>query len=643
MSEKTISHALVLPDQNFESWFAVIQDYLRGFERVTVVRSPAGNDLNRYRDITAVQAPLTWFKNSAAEHIRRFYPMVVRVDVIPAQTPDQLRAELQMRIAAKDRYGEQRNTPPHIFDRFILEWPGDFRPMRIVRKFHDAPGVENDNEGVDILARPGSKIVSAAAGTVTRQWALPQPDDLGYGNYVQVSTSHLGLTYLLTYVGVKNIAVPLGTQLKVGDPIGESAGDSFKLVVQRPGSGMTGFRIADVIDPTGLIYVSGFRVVPTTNGLRVRHLPNAQDGRVLGEVHTFDQLESIETHGRSLGKLGVNGEWLRVRTPDGKDGYTAAWFLQSYQKASSPLFEGINPVGVNLDQLHPLGTPDPARLGKIGWVRFGYNVSNNTGSEDIDAAFNRYRPIVEKYAKAGYKVLFATSHQTYGEGKNEFWPWPEMNDEKWDRLIPRFADMMGRIAKQWAPTGLVHCWQVWNEQDAPIGAVASVPMLAHNYAKMMTQTIRAIRAADPDVYVITGGHTGGPDRGGQYARNTLNAMPFDVRPDGIAFHPYGRGLIKSEPYAIFGSIDESMQKYGAIMPDKPLWITEWGVLDRGHDSPAAISNYALGMINHLKTKYPGKFAALIWYAWAETMHNGYGIVGADNQARPPLTDDFLNA
>ena len=36
---------------------AVLRPYLAKFERVAVVRSPAGNNLNRFRNVTAGQCP----------------------------------------------------------------------------------------------------------------------------------------------------------------------------------------------------------------------------------------------------------------------------------------------------------------------------------------------------------------------------------------------------------------------------------------------------------------------------------------------------------------------------------------------------------------------------------------------------------
>jgi hypothetical protein len=79
------------------------------------------------------------------------------------------------------------------------------------------------------------------------------------------------------------------------------------------------------------------------------------------------------------------------------------------------------------------------------------------------------------------------------------------------------------------------------------------------------------------------------------------------------------------------------------MPERPIWITEWGVLDRPNDNPADIARYAVDFITYIRTRYSGKVATAIWYAWAQGMHNGYGLVGADDQPRQPLYDQFLRA
>ncbi|MDQ7027646.1 MAG: peptidoglycan DD-metalloendopeptidase family protein [Anaerolineae bacterium] len=634
-----ISHAFVLPDIDFIQWLQALQPYLKHFERVAVIRSPGGNDLNPYRNVTAVTAPNTWMSNDPLLHIRRIYPQVVRVDVIRATTPQQMASLLQSRIAANDRFGEQNNRDNHIDDRFVLEWATNARPLRITKHFTETPtGTSSDNLGIGIATQAGSKVLSATSGTVTRQWVGDEPDELGLGKYIQVTVEHESKTYIVTYAGLSNVRVPLHTKVAIGDDIGRVSGNDFMLIVQQQGSNRGAYRLPNIVDPTPMLYVTSLRVRPTATGLRVRSVP--VDGDIVGTLNPWDMVIPKESHDRVLQKMGVEGQWLRVRTPEGKNGYTAAWFLEA--TVFEPFALGVNPVGVNLDARHPLGTPDASRLGGIGWVRFGYNVSNSTGSEDIQAAYNRYAPLAEQYVRAGYKVVFTTSHQTYGEAKG-FPPWPQMNDSNWLALIDHFADMMARIAQQWAGKGLVHCWQVWNEQDAPIGALASVPMTATNYGRMLQKVVPAIKNADNSVLLVTGGHTSGPGKGAPYARQAISMLNASKRIDGIAFHPYGRGTDIRSPYAQFGHIDESIRAFSAVLPDKPVWITEWGVLDRPNDNPQDIANYATNFISHLKANYPGRIACMIWYAWAQGMHNGFGLVDGNNQPRPLLTERFLQA
>jgi len=631
MTETPISHAFVLPDRDFHTWRQALLPYLEKFKRVVLVRDPAGNDLNPYRNVSAVTSPNTWLRDDPLFHIRRIYPSVVRVDVVQATTPQQLQAALQERIARNDRFGETLNNGAHLSDRFVLAWPTRYRPIRIVSFFNArASGNENSVAGIDIASSNNVKVIAAVAGKVTRQWAAERPDERKLGKYVQVTTQHAGQTYMVTYANLGSVDVPLHSEVQVGDVIGKAGGEHFTLILQS----------SDMLDPTEYLYVDALRVRPTVQGLRVRTIPGL-DGQIMGQIDPWDLIISKEMHGRTIRKAGIEGEWLRIRLPDGRNGYSAAWFLEA--TTNERLFLGVNPVGVNLDQLHPLGAPDASRLGDIGWVRFGYNVSNNRGSEDIAHTFERYAPLAERYVNAGYKVLFTTSHQTYGEGKAEFWPWPQMSDDKWRRLTERFADMMGRISQQWAGRGLVHCWQVWNEQDAPIGAVASVPMSAENYGRMLAQVVPAIRSADHDVFVISGGHTAGPTLGSVYAKSAIRSLTAAALPDGVAFHPYGRGTNTDSIYARFGHIDESVQAFSEVLPGKAVWITEWGILDRPDDSPGDIANYATNFISYLKARYPAQIATMIWFAWAQGMHNGYGIVDTANNPRPPLTERFLQA
>jgi len=389
--------------------------------------------------------------------------------------------------------------------------------------------------------------------------------------------------------------------------------------------------------------VSRLYVRPLEDGIRIRKQP--RDGEAIGAVNTLTVLESLETPEATRAKLGVTGEWLNVRLLTGVEGYVAAWFVKETAAPISILSaKGVNTVGMNLDQFHPQGTPEPERFKGLGWVRFGYNVSMGKGNQDLEAAFKVYAPLAERYAKVGLKVMFVFTHQTYGEGRDEFWPWSSMTDEKWRKLTEKFTEMVGHIVRQFAPLGTVACWQVWNEQDAPIGAAASVPMSPQNYAHLLGRTLQVIRAADPNVSVITGGHTGGPGPGSTYAAKTIQAlraaMP-GVLPDGIATHPYGRGARPGTRYANFGDLREELNAYAAVLSDRPVWISEWGALDKEGDPAGDVAQYASEFVELINREYPNKVAALIWYAWAMGMHNGYGLVGRDNRPIADFYETFI--
>jgi hypothetical protein len=634
MATQPISHALVLPDKDFMDWFKAAEPYTKAFERVAVVRSPAGNDLNRFRDVTAVQAPGVWVRDDALSHIRLVYLMVVRVDVIRANSPAELAAALQQRINLKDRYGERIN-PPHISDRFTLDWPSEARPARITRAFdHAVEGKKN--EGIDVFAPKGTPIRAGATGTVAT--AVRQATAQGYGQYVQISTTVSGQNYLVTYAQLQNIRVQMGQAVKLGDVIGESGWDqSVKVIVQQPGKGLSGYALPDVVDPTMMIYWQGIRLKTTATTLRIRERAGTVYD-IKGNLKPSDRAETFEPHGRTLLKVGQPDQWIKLRSPAGIEGFASSEYLIADETEG---FKALNMTGMNLDILHPLGGPGVDRMRGIGWVRFAYNVSMGRGSTDLNAAYNRYAPFIEVYSKAGLNVILVMTHQTFGEGGGYIWD--RMDSSKWREFTAKYVDFLRQVAARFANKGLNISYQIWNEQDTPPEvAHAAVPIPARDYGYMLGEAIKAIRAVDTKAPIITGGHVGGPGKGAGYARAALAAMPSNVRPDAIACHSYGRGPVGSK-YSVFGSIDDDVQAYSAIMPGAQILITEWGVLDFPGDPASQVSDYAIGFISRLKNLYSGKVAGALWYAWADSMHNGYGLVNTSDQPKQPLYDRFLKA
>ncbi len=504
MATQPISHALVLPDKDFMTWFKAAEPYTKAFERVAVVRSPAGNDLNRFRDVTAVQAPGVWVKNDALNHIRMVYLTVVRVDVIQANTPDALAAVLAQRIATKDRYGEKM-LPAHIYDRFTLEWPSEARPARITRAFNNSLDGHR-NEGIDIFAPKGTPIHSGAAGVVAT--VARQPTALGYGQYVQIGTQISGDNYLVTYTQLQNIRVQMGQTINLGDVIAESSADqSIKLIVQQPGHGLGGYPLPNIVDPTLIIYWSGIRLKTTASTLRIRERPGTAFD-ITGVLKPFDRIETLEPHGRTLVKVGQPDEWIKIRSPQGIEGFASAEYLIADETEG---FKALNMTGINLDLMHPLGKPGADRMKGVGWVRFAYNVSMGHGSTDLDGAYNRHAPYIEAYSKAGYNVILVLTHQTYGEGAGYIWD--KMDTPRWRDFTAKYVDVLKRISTQLANKGWNIIYQIWNEQDTPPEAAQAA--VSHPGRRLWLSAVRVDQGHSRGGYPLTHHHRGARRRAGE--------------------------------------------------------------------------------------------------------------------------------
>ena len=69
--------------------------------------------------------------------------------------------------------------------------------------------------------------------------------------------------------------------------------------------------------------------------LNVRSAPSASGTLItVPDKATLDVLEAADI---ARDKIGQQGQWLRVRTSDGKEGYVAAWYLRLPDSSPTPI------------------------------------------------------------------------------------------------------------------------------------------------------------------------------------------------------------------------------------------------------------------------------------------------------------------
>ncbi|MBN2005448.1 MAG: peptidoglycan DD-metalloendopeptidase family protein [Anaerolineae bacterium] len=237
---------------------------------------------------------------------------------------------------------------------FRMKWPTQYGI--ITQKFRERPQVYQKfglpgHEGIDFQAPSGSEIYAVADGFVSDVRLDGNTDKMGkpYGNQIRIQ--HEG-GYTTIYAHLDQAVVTRGQFVKGGqliglaDNTGNSAGDHLHFSLKKQGA--TAAKETDyphdIIDPTPFLdpFAAGAKPVtpeppkqpsmqvqvnsPEAGYLNVRDAPHV-GGAIVGQAKHQSMLGSLEDAAVTRSKLGQNGQWLWVRLPDGKVGYTAAWYL----------------------------------------------------------------------------------------------------------------------------------------------------------------------------------------------------------------------------------------------------------------------------------------------------------------------------
>lgn len=318
--------------------------------------------------------------------------------------------------------------------------------------------------------------------------------------------------------------------------------------------------------------------------------------------------------------------WLRigvVGTGDGSDG------------SSGPTAPGLVQFGMNINpEAHGL---DVDKMEGLSWVRWVFWASRIKLSPE-EAYQQKYRGLIQTYAAAGIGSLIILHQDT--EWGNA--PW---KNGGWEQYAETFARACGRVAAVCAEFGNMVAYQIFNEQDSGPDNHSAIGIAAENYAIVLDKAQAAIRAAHPGARVIIGGLNTGPDNAIRYVRKVQSRLGGRLPVDALAIHPYGRYVKKILfNFGSIGKLSDSLDRFQAAFPDKPLWISEVGVANDtpiGPEHYADIGVYITEVVDEIADRYADYIQVLIWFGWTDLMRNA-GILTADGQPKPHVFDAFLH-
>lgn len=269
---------ILLPHQDYWSWVRACRNYVMEYganltaDRGTAARYMAPRQVVTYpvsERIPEHEDLVEWFEENHQG---------VRLDPVPADTPEEFQEALGRRIEAEDRYG-QRQQP------FYLLWPTDY-PV-VTQKFGANPQIYTrfgmpGHEGIDIRALPNTNVYSCADGIVYR--INTNPNSHAYGIHIRIRHKD---GYKTVYGHLAQASVSVGEEVEAGQVIGkaDSTGASsaahLHLTLKRDGASArkeTKYP-KDVVDPTPLM------VWPESGGKKSIPRPSWSAGRCLIGVH----------------------------------------------------------------------------------------------------------------------------------------------------------------------------------------------------------------------------------------------------------------------------------------------------------------------------------------------------------------------
>ncbi len=332
------------------------------------------------------------------------------------------------------------------------------------------------------------------------------------------------------------------------------------------------------------------------------------------------------------GRLFGDQYWIDIMVVDEEENQNDG--VPSVPAAKELLQTGMN---ISPDAAHS-NPQDVGVLTGIDWVRFPFKAADK--KRPVSESFAEYDPIVKAYAKKGIGTLFVLNQQTVA-GKNA--PW--LNGGDWDAYAGQFATAAGEITSHYAHLGDKVGFEIWNEEDNQDTPWVSVYVPPKHYAKLLWRTASAIRTVSPDSKVIFGGLSTDHAEAGSYVKQVQRALGGDLPVDAVGIHPYGRWPGK-RPFRGwgFGSLNRELNGFAEQIPDKPLWITEIGIVGEDkplpEDSHQAVAQYMRDFYKTVANNHSDQVEAVIWFAWSDNMQNA-GIVRADGTAKSEILDAFI--
>ncbi|TFH35326.1 MAG: M23 family metallopeptidase, partial [Anaerolineales bacterium] len=292
----------------------------------------------------------------------------IRLDPIAVGLPEEFQAELDLRVAQADRYGQKRRP-------FYLLWPTDYSV--VTQKFGVNPHIYSrfgmpGHEGIDIRALNNSNIYCCADGEV--YLVHTNPKSHAYGVHIRIrhkdgyKTVYAHLAQPLVKL---NQVVTAGQVIGKADSTGASTGSHLHLTLKRDGAterGETSYP-KDVLDPTA------FLVWPERSQKSLTRIHLTHEKKFLAGVHVRAGGLLTEGDFALVSALHPDAIMLNVKEKDKTIDRLKEINPSVFLMAGVPADLSADPI--TPEQFYGLVHQDVSRLSKKGVMHFEIGTNPN--------------------------------------------------------------------------------------------------------------------------------------------------------------------------------------------------------------------------------------------------------------------------
>ncbi|MFN8453916.1 MAG: CARDB domain-containing protein [Anaerolineae bacterium] len=279
--------------------------------------------------------------------------------------------------------------------------------------------------------------------------------------------------------------------------------------------------------------------------------------------------------------------------------------------------------GLNIDPLNPKGNPSMAELRNLGVqaVRYSYK-DFSSGSQPDPQQLQFYIGHLRQLTQAGISPLIILTYQTFPGA-----PIHPVSEAVWDNYIANFVRRAGQLAQlllSFRPT-----FQIWNEPDLPPHPEYIRTMPEAVYGRMLRRSYDAIKAAAPQLRVVTAGlGSGNPSWLANVIRSQNGLLPAEA----VAIHPYGQRPEPTWPTPTwgFGYVGDLIRAYQRVTR-LPLLISEIGV---EHVTPQQQADYLRRFYQTITGQFSAAVERVHWFCYSDGMVAPYGLRDVNGQTKP---------